>query len=72
MKCLFVFLMTLGMAMSFPQVPRDAAMDPEESDPMELEDTLPQGKASHLLKVAGSLYFQSDTVFAFALNNSHF
>ena len=51
MKCLFVFLMTLGMAMSFPQARRDAAMDPEEGDPKELE-TMPQGKASRLLKVA--------------------
>ena len=53
MKCLFVFLMTLGMAMSFPQARRDAAMDPEEDDPTELENTMLQGKASRLLKVAG-------------------
>ena len=46
--------MTLGMAMSFPQARRDAAMDPEEDDPMELENTMCQSKASrYLLKVAG-------------------
>ena len=45
--------MTLGMAMSFPQARRDAAMDPEEDDPTELENTMLQGKASRLLKVAG-------------------
>ena len=53
MKCLFVLLMTLGLAMSFPRMRRDAAMDPKEDDPMELENTMPQGKASRLLKVAG-------------------
>ena len=53
MKCLFVLLMTLGLAMSFPRMRRDAAMDPEEDDTMELEKTMPQGKASSLLKAAG-------------------
>ncbi|CAH3036514.1 unnamed protein product, partial [Pocillopora meandrina] len=34
--------MTLGLAMSFPRMRRDAAMDPEEDDTMELEKTMPQ------------------------------
>ena len=45
MKCLFVFLMALDMAMSFPQARRDASMDPDEDDPKELENTMPEGKA---------------------------
>ena len=53
MKCLVVFLITLGLAMSFPHMPiNDAARDPEERDPMELENTMTHGKSISLLQVA--------------------